>query len=104
MAPGLDDRSRTLGARSLQAFRGITFPDVTPAILAGSIMAFTRSVGETGATQAVSPQAVTAPVYIVNLLNAKTGNFYLAALSVSILTIVSAAAMLGMRYTVKRAR
>ncbi len=104
MDPGLDETSRTLGAKPLQSFRRVTFPVIKPAILAGSIMAFTRSVGETGATQAVSPQAVTAPVYIVNLLNAKTGNFYLAALSVSILTIVSAVAMLGIRYTVKRAR
>ncbi len=104
MDPGLDETSKTLGAKPLQSFRRVTFPVIKPAILAGSIMAFTRSVGETGATQAVSPQAVTAPVYIVNLLNAKTGNFYLAALSVSILTVVSAVAMLGMRYAVKRAR
>src|SRR2546428_104232 len=104
MDPGLDDTSRTLGARPLQAFRRITFPVVKPAILAGSIMAFTRSVGETGATLAVSPQAITAPVYIVNLLNTKTGNFYLAGLSVAILTIVSAAAMMSMRYLTRRAR
>jgi thiamine transport system permease protein len=104
MDPGLDETSKTLGAKPLQSFRRVTFPVIKPAILAGSIMAFTRSVGETGATQAVSPQAVTAPVYIVSLLNTKTGNFYLAALSITILTIISAGAMLGMRYTVKRAR
>ncbi len=97
MDPGLDETSRTLGAKPLQAFRRITFPVMKPAILAGSIMAFTRSLGETGATIAVSPQAITAPVFIVNLLNVK-GNFYLAALTIAALTVVSAVAMLGMRY------
>src|SRR5437867_2420215 len=104
MDPGLDETSRTLGARPLQAFRRITLPVIKPAILAGSIMAFTRSVGETGATLAVSPQAITAPVFIVNLLNVKTGNFYLAGLSVGILTLVSAGAMMSMRYFTRRAR
>ena len=104
MDPGLDETARTLGAKPLQAFRRITFPVIKPAILAGSIMAFTRSVGETGATLAVSPQASTAPVFIVNLLNLETGNFYLAALSVAFLTLVSAGAMLGMRYVTRRAR
>ncbi len=97
MDPGLDETSRTLGAKPLQAFRRITFPVMKPAILAGSIMAFTRSLGETGATIAVSPQAITAPVFIVDLLNVK-GNFYLAALTIAALTVVSAIAMLGMRY------
>ncbi len=104
MDPGLDETARTLGAKPIQAFRRVTFPVIKPAILAGSIMAFTRSVGETGATLAVSPQAVTAPVFIVNLLNIRTGNFYLAALSVVFLTVVSAIAMLVMRYFTRRAR
>jgi len=98
MDPSLDETGRTLGAKPLQTFRRITFPVIKPAILAGSIMAFTRSLGETGATIAVSPQAITAPVFIVNLLNIKTGNFYLAALTIAVLTIASAIAMLGMRY------
>ncbi len=104
MDPGLDETARTLGARPLQAFRRVTFPVIKPAILAGAIMAFTRSVGETGATLAVSPQALTAPVFIVNLLNPKTGNFYLAALAVAVLTLVSAIAMMIMRYVTRRAR
>ena len=104
MDPGLDETARTLGARPLQAFRRVTFPVIKPAILAGAIMAFTRSVGETGATLAVSPQSTTAPVFIVNLLNPVTGNFYLAALAVVVLTIVSAVAMLGLRFVTGRAR
>lgn len=104
MDPALDETARTLGARPLQAFRRVTFPIIKPAILAGAIMAFTRSVGETGATLAVSPQAITAPVFIVSLLNPVTGNFYLAALAVAVLTLVSAFAMLGMRWLTRRAR
>ncbi len=104
MEPGLDETSRTLGAKPLQAFRRVTFPVVKPALLAGSIEAFTRSVGETGATQAVSPKAITAPVFIVNLLNPTTGDFYLAALAVALLTLVSAIALMTMRYVTRRAR
>lgn len=105
MEPSLDETARTLGAKPLQAFRRVTFPVVKPAILAGAIMAFTRSVGETGATIAVSPQAITAPVYIVRLLiDPKTENFYLAALAVVILTVVSGGAMMVMRYATWRAR
>ncbi len=114
MDPGLDETARTLGAKPLQAFRRVTFPVVKPAILAGAIMAFTRSVGETGATQAVSPRENTAPVFIVNLITAgrnavKDGGtgleeFYLAALAVAVLTVVSAIAMLAMRYATRRAR
>ncbi len=101
MDPSLDETGRTLGAKPLQAFRRVTFPVIKPAILAGSIMAFTRSLGETGATIAVSPEAITAPVFIVNLLNIQTGNFYLAAVTIVVLTIVSAIAMLGMRYVTR---
>lgn len=104
MDPGLDETARTLGARPLQAFRRITLPVIKPAVLAGAIMAFTRSVGETGATLAVSPQALTAPVFIVNLLNPRTGNFYLAALAVALLTLVSALAMMILRLLTRRAR
>ena len=104
MDPGLDETARTLGARPVQAFRRVTFPVVKPAILAGSIMAFTRSVGETGATLAVAPGLVTVPVFIVDLLNPTTGDFYLAALAIAVLTAFSAGAMLGMRYVTRRAR
>ncbi len=101
--PGYEETARSLGAKPLQSFRRVTFPTIKASILAGAIMAFTRSVGETGATLAVAGTAiVTAPVYIVDLVNRQ--NYYAAALTTLILIAVSATAMLIMRYLTWRAR
>lgn len=103
--PALEETARSLGAKPLQGFRRVTFPIVKPAILAGAIMAFTRSVGETGATLAVAGTAiVTAPVFIVSLLDPANPNYYAAALATVILMLVSATAMLLMRYLTWRAK
>ena len=73
LATEYEDVARTLGAKPFQTFRNITLPVVKFSIIAGAIMSFTRSVGETGATLAVSPESTTAPVFIVNLI--KSGRF-----------------------------
>ncbi|MEE9237590.1 MAG: ABC transporter permease subunit [Thermoplasmata archaeon] len=103
--PAMEETARSLGARPLQSFRRVTFPIIKASILAGAIMAFTRSLGETGATLAVAglEDIVTAPVYIVNLI-LKEQNFYAAALATTVLIAVSATAMLLMRYLTWRAR
>jgi len=99
--PAFEETSRTLGARPVQAFRRVLYPMIKASILAGAIMAFTRSLGETGATLAVSSTAQTAPVYIVNMI--KSEHFYVAAVACIILIIVSYIFMLGLRYlTAKR--
>jgi ABC-type spermidine/putrescine transport system permease subunit II len=101
--PALEETARSLGARPLQSFRRVTFPTIKASILAGAIMAFTRSVGETGATLAVAgPAIVTAPVFIVSLVREQ--NFYPAALATMVLLLVSGTAMLIMRYITWRAR
>ncbi len=43
--PATEETARTLGAKPVQVFRRVLFPAIRPAILAGSIMAFTRSLG-----------------------------------------------------------
>jgi thiamine transport system permease protein len=96
-----EETARTLGAKPFQAFRRILYPLVKSSILAGSIMAFTRSLGETGATLAVVSNAKTVPVYIVDLV--KEGSYYQAAMACIVLIFVSYLAMLLLRYlTVKR--
>ena len=103
--PSPEETARTLGARPVQVFRRVLFPAIRPAILAGSIMAFTRSVGETGATVSVSPTVQTIPVFIVNLItnpNPAQRDYYGAALAQIILLVVSFAAILGMRFAVRR--
>jgi len=96
-----EETARTLGAKPLQAFRKVLYPLIKSSILAGSIMAFTRSLGETGATLAVVSEAKTVPVYIVNLV--KEGSFHQAAIACIALIFVSYLAMLLLRYfTAKR--
>jgi len=100
--PALEETARTLGAKPIQTFRRVVFPSVRPAILAGAIMAFTRSVGETGATVSVSTETVTIPVLIVNLI--RSGSFYEASIAQVALLAVSFAAILGLRMVVQRRR
>lgn len=57
--------SRTLGANPLTTFRKILFPLALPGVFSGSIMAFARSLGETGATLIVSGVSSTASIAIV---------------------------------------
>jgi len=90
-----EDTARTLGAKPLQVFKRVMFPMVKGSVLAGAIMTFTRSLGETGATLAVSPKAITAPVYIVELI--RTGSFYQAGLASILLIMVSFIIVLVMR-------
>ena len=90
-----EDTARTLGAKPLQVFKRVMFPMMKASVLAGAIMTFTRSLGETGATLAVSPKAITAPVYIVELI--RTGSYYQAGLASILLIMVSFVIVLVMR-------
>jgi thiamine transport system permease protein len=99
--PSFEETARTLGARPVQAFRRVLYPMIKASILAGSIMAFTRSLGETGATQAVVASANTAPVFIVALIS-KQHAYYTAALACIVLIAVSFVFMLGLRFITRR--
>jgi len=61
----LMEASRILGANPFTSFRKIILPLSLPALLSGSIMALTRSLGETGATMIVSGTCITAAVAVV---------------------------------------
>jgi ABC-type sulfate transport system permease component len=63
--PAYEYASRTLGASSLTTFRKVIFPLVLPALFSGSVLAFARSLGETGATIVVAGVTTTAPIAIV---------------------------------------
>lgn len=96
----IESAARTLGASRLKVLRTITMPLIKPALVAGAIMAFTRSLDETGATLAVSPKTVTVPVYVVNLV--KSGSFEEAAAASIILIAVSYLLLVALRKVVKR--
>jgi len=60
-----EDASRTLGANPLTTFRKILMPELLPAVFSGSVLAFARSLGETGATMIVAGVRLTAAVAVV---------------------------------------
>ncbi|MFW9989072.1 MAG: ABC transporter permease [Candidatus Odinarchaeota archaeon] len=67
---GVEEAARTLGASNITVFRKITLPNIKQGIIAGSIMTFTRSLGETGATIVVMGGIRTIPVLIVDFVEA----------------------------------
>jgi molybdate transport system permease protein len=48
--PRLGEAARTLGASPWYTFRRITLPTIRPALIAGSVLAWARALGEFGAT------------------------------------------------------
>jgi thiamine transport system permease protein len=69
----MEEAAKTLGAKPFTVFRSIVLPLTKYSILSGAIIVFARSVSETGATLAVSTNLVTAPVLIVEWVNAIRG-------------------------------
>ncbi len=65
----LEDAAYSLGASKSRTFFTILYPLIKPALIAGAIMAFMRSLSETGATLAVSDKIKTIPILIVDLVN-----------------------------------
>ncbi len=61
--------SRTLGASPFTAARTVTFPIIRPSLIAAFILAFARSISETGATFIVAGLFENGPVFIQNVTN-----------------------------------
>ncbi|MHA1607451.1 MAG: ABC transporter permease [Candidatus Freyarchaeota archaeon] len=83
----LEEAARVLGASPLKAFTTVTLPVIKPGIISGAILAFTRSLGETGATLVVMGPARTVPVLVVDLVEQQL--WPAAALASSILMLIS---------------
>jgi sulfate transport system permease protein len=49
LGPEYEEAAETLGATPWQSFRRVVLPEVAPALLAGTALSFTRSLGEFGA-------------------------------------------------------
>jgi sulfate transport system permease protein len=68
-----EEAANTLGAGGWTTFRKIVLPALRPAIVAGSLLVFARSLGEFGAIVFVSGnipnETLTAPVFITQLLS-----------------------------------
>lgn len=100
--PSYEEIARTLGAKPFQAFRKVLLPMVKSSLLAGAVLAFTRSLGETGATQAISNTVNTVPIYIVNFINGDIPNYFAAAVSSVMLIAICFVFMFGLRIVIDR--
>jgi len=95
-----EEVAMTLGAKPFQTFSKVLMPIIQSSIIAGAILAFTRSLGETGATVAISSSVNTVPVYIMSLISAK--NYSEAAFCSIILIAICFVLMLVIRLMINR--
>lgn len=92
--------ARTLGVSENRIFRKIVIPNIIPSIIAGTILAFARALGEFGATIMIAgnipgkTQTMAVAVYTA----VQAGNYNLAYQWVGIITVMSFAAMFLMNY------
>ena len=93
--PAYEEVSMTLGAKPFQAFRKVLFPIIKSAVIAGGILAFTRSLGETGATTSISDTVNTVPIYITHLV--EDGLYTEAAMCSIVLILICFIIMFGLR-------
>ena len=99
----VEDVARTLGAKPLMIFRRLTIPLSKYALVAGAIMAFTRSVDETGATLAVAKKLSTAPVLMVDWVKGTVpATPHAIGLGLGILVLTSFASLLVLTIATRR--
>jgi len=107
ISPELEEVARTLGAKPLTVFRKVTIPLAKYSMISGAVMAFTRSVDETGATLAVSKELKTAPVLLMEWVKATMPTAVPVSpstigLGVSILLLTSFASLLVFKLAARR--
>ena len=96
----LSQVARSLGARPFYAFRTVVLPLIKPTLIAGVVVAFMRSVSETGGTLAVSQKIQTVPLLIVNL--SKAGHNDAAASAAVLLVFLSILLVLGLKWVQRK--
>lgn len=96
----LEEAARVLGASPFKAFTTVTLPVIRPGIISGAILAFTRSLGETGATLVVMGPVKTVPVLIVDLVEQHL--WPAAAFAASILMFISFSFTITFNYLAAR--
>jgi thiamine transport system permease protein len=91
-----ENASRTLGAPPFTASRTVTLPIIKPSIIAAFILAFSRSVSETGATFIVAGTFENGSIFLQNIKNTfgpKTPTYYGATVFASFILIAVAVAI-----------
>jgi len=87
-----ENASRTLGAPPFTASRTVTFPIIKPSLIAAFILAFSRSVSETGATFVVAGAFENGSIFLQNVKNTYYGTnptlYYGATVFASLILIL----------------
>jgi molybdate transport system permease protein len=106
---GLEAAARTLGASSVRVFFTITLPLILPGVLAGTVLAFARSLSEFGATitfvSNIPGQTRTLPLALYTLTQVpggEAGAFRLCVISVILAMIALIASEIFSRYLATR--
>ncbi|PVX24096.1 MAG: hypothetical protein CW716_10815, partial [Candidatus Bathyarchaeum sp.] len=95
-----EQASGSLGAAPLTTFRKVLIPLTLPAIFSGTVLAFARSLGETGATLVVSGVFTTAPIAVISWVS--QFKFGSAAFLGSLLIIVASAIILPVEFFINK--
>jgi molybdate transport system permease protein len=95
----LEDAARSLGASRLTVFRRITLPLIAPSLLAGTVLTWSRAVGEFGATITFAGNlpGVTQTAPLAIYISQSSGHIDEAIALSLVLVIVSLAVMIGTR-------
>ncbi len=106
VAPEIEDVARTLGRSELAIFFTVTLPLAWRGILAGTVLAFARALGEFGATLMVAGnipgRTQTMPIAIYDAVQA--GDQARANWLVALLTVVALALLVSLRLLLQRGR
>ncbi len=98
--PTLLDAARTLGATELRVFRRVLLPLAAPGVLAGTVLAFARALGEFGATLMLAGnipgRTQTMPIAIFSA--ADGGDIHGALVWVAIIILISLAIIRLLNY------
>ena len=95
----LEDAARSLGASRLTVFRRVTLPLIAPSLLAGSVLTWSRAVGEFGATITFAGNlpGVTQTAPLAIYISQSSDNLDEAIALSLVLVVVSLAVMVGTR-------
>ena len=100
----LEDAARTLGAGELRVFLTVTLPLSWPGLVAGTVLAFARSLGEFGATVMVAGNipGVTTTVPLAIFFAADAGDLRQAGIYALLISAASMVMVVGLNVWTRR--
>lgn len=102
----LENAARTLGASEWRIFWTVTMPQAWPAVIAATILAFARALGEFGATLMLAGNipGKTATLPVAIYFNIQSGHMEQALIQVLIVLVIAFASLAALAYWKGKAR